>query len=313
MPQPAQNTIISDRAVIGMILQDLERQSATSWTGRLANNFESVQRTETYGGVGNVPAVREWVGEKVKESLKEYSITITNKDWESTLQIHRKDLARDKTGQLQLRIGQLATRAAQHDEKLLSTLINTGDAATNGLAFSGQFFFDTDHALNNSGTINNDVSYNVATTTAPTSTEAANAMMYAIQQMYGFKDDQGEPTNQGAKSFSVMVPVTFWAAFQQAVNTQFLANGVTNPIMGHGLNINLIPNARLTWTEAFAVFIDDQPTKPFIIQTEEAPRVEVLSEGSDYAFNNASHLYSVVKSGNVGYGDFTKAILCTLT
>lgn len=311
MPQPAINTIISDKAVESYIFQALENQADRSWTGSVANQFSSTQLTQTYGGVGNVPAVREWLGAKVLNSLKEYSISITNKDWEATLEVKRKDLVRDKTGQLLMKIGQLAERAAQHDEKILSALIDTGDDADIGLAFDGQYFFDTDHSFNNSGTVNNDLTYDIATTTAPTATEAANSIMYTIQQMYGFKDDQGEPTNQGAKSFTVMCPVTFWAPFQQAINTQFLTNGVTNPIMGQGLQIKVVANPRLTWTTAFAVFINDTTTKPFIIQTEEAPRIEILGVDSDYAFHNASHLYSVIKAGNVGYGDFTKAALCT--
>lgn len=309
---PASNTIISDKAVIGYIFQDLERQADQSWVPTLANRFNSTQLTETYGGIGNAPPLREFLGPKVLNNLKEYSIQITNKDWESTLKVNVRDLQRDKTGQLQMKTGDLARRAAQHDEKLLSALIDTGDDADLALAYDGQFFFDTDHVINNSGTINNDITYDVTTTTAPTSSEAAAAMMATAQALFGFKDDQGEPANQGARRFTVMVPITFWGAFQQAASKEFLSNGVSNPALGNGIQWNVVANARLTWTTAFAMFIDDMPRKPFIVQLEDGPRVEVLSDGSDYQFHNQANLYSVVKSGNVGYGDFTKACLCTL-
>jgi phage major head subunit gpT-like protein len=325
MGSPAQYPTISDRAVVSLIVQSLDGAAANSWVPEVANQFSSNQATETYAGVGVAPAMREWLGEKQIKRLKDYSLTITNKDWESTLGVYLKDLNRDKTGQLMMKINELSQRGVEHDAKLLSALINTGDDGDDSLAYDGQFFFDTDHVVNNSGTINNDISVDISalpigdttgahgTTTAPSAGEMALSILTAIQSLYGFKDDQGEPTNQNAKSFVIMVPTTFWAATQSGVSLSNLTQGFNNPLANFGMSLKVVQNPRLSWTTAFAVFVADQSRKPLIAQVEDGPRVEVLGEGSDHAFKNKEHLYSVIKSGNVGYGAFDKAVLVTLT
>lgn len=312
MGMTAQFPTISTKGVIGIILEELEKSLANSWVSLVANQYSSNQQTETYAGVGNVAPMREWIGEKNLKSLNPASFTISNKDFESTLRLFTKDLDRDKTSQLRARAGELATRAAEHEESLLSALIDTGDDGDIGLSFDGQYFFDTDHVFASSGTINNDITYDVTTTTAPTPTEAAAAMLAAAQAIYGFKDDVGEPINGSVKNFTVMVPLPFWAAFEQAASVPFLANAISNPVVNMGVKFKVVVNPRLTWTTAFAVFVGDKAAKPFIVQTELGPMVETLAEGSDYAFFNAAHLFSVIKRGNVGYSRFDQACLVTL-
>lgn len=313
MPNAAQLPNISDKAVIGYILQDLEGATQNSWANRIANRFQSSMATETYAGLGNAPVMREWIGGKNAKQLKEYPFTISNKDYESTLEVKRKDLQRDKTGQLLMRTGQLAQRAAEHEEKLISALIDAADGTTLGTAYDGLAFFSSSHSVGSSGTIDNTIDYNSASTTAPTSAEMSDAIMLSIQQLYGFKDDTGEPTNQNEREFVIMVPTTFWSAAITAVSKDRLSANADNPLLNIGLNLTVIQNPRLTWTTKFATFAVGGASKPMIIQEEQAPTVEVLGEGSDWAFHNASHLFSLIKSGNVGYGRFDKAVLTTLT
>lgn len=313
MPNAAQLPNISDKAVISYILQDLEGATKNSWAGRIANRFQSTTASELYAGLGNAPMMREWLGAKLAKQLKEYPFRIDNKDWESTLEVKLRDLQRDKTGQLIMRTGQLAMRAAEHEEKLLSALIDGGAGSTLGTAYDGANYFSDSHAVGASGTIDNNVDFDVTTTTAPTSAEMALAIMAAIQALYGFKDDTGEPTNQNCKEFIIMVPTPFWSATITAVTKDRLSANADNPLLNIGLSLSVVQNPRLTWTTKFATFAVGDPTKPLIIQEENAPSVEVLNDGSDWQFNNKSNLYSLIKSGNVAYGRFDKAVLTTLT
>lgn len=310
---PAQFPSISDRAVIGYILQDLDGATKNSWAGRMCNRFQSNMGTEKYAGLGNAPLMREWIGAKLAKQLKEYPFTIDNKDWESTLEVKRKDLQRDKTGQLIMRTAQLAMRAAEHEEKLLSALIDGADGSTNGTAYDGQNYFSDTHSVGASGTIDNNIASDIATTTAPTSTEMSAAIMASIQALYGFKDDTGEPSNQNAREFIIMVPTVFWSAAITAITKDRLSANADNPLLNIGLSLSVVQNPRLTWTTKFATFAVDGAAKPMIIQEENPPSVEVLGEGSDWAFHNASHLYSLIKSGNVGFGRWDKAVLTTFT
>jgi hypothetical protein len=326
MPLQQQYDLITTRAIIGMFFMELEAAQNASWTNELANAFGSNQSSETYAGLGNVPMLREWIGGKQSNILGEKSITITNKDWESTLRISNKDRRRDKTGQLQVRIGQLAQRAIQHKEKLLSQLVASGAASTYGLTWTGKVFFADDHAMGNGNVNDNNVSVDISalptgdttgthgSVTAPSIGEMALSIQAGIQAMYGFVDDQGEPINQSAKQFAVMVPTTLLSAAIGAVTTQMLAGSMVNPLVASGWQVSVIPNARInTFTDKFVVFRKDGLLKPFIVQTEVEPSVKMLAEGSDYEFDNAAIKASVDWSGNVGYGSPDQAVLVTMT
>ncbi len=314
MAGPAQFPLLSQAGVKALILEGYDTSLAGSWVGMLTNRYDSMRATETYTGTGNVAPMREWIGPKQVIPIGKGSFTVSNKDWESTIQLEEKDLRRDGTGQLASKVGEFTQRGAQHYEKILSALINTADAGTVGLAFDGQYFFDTDHAFGSSGTINNDITFDVATTTAPTPTEMVDAILASIQALYGFHDDQGEPSNGGAKNFMVMVPTTFMSAAQTAENVQFLTSGVSNRLLGSkGVNIQVVVNPRLTWTTAFAVFATDRATKPFLIQEEVAPYIESTVRGGDFWFANHAEQHSIVSSDNVWFQRYDGAILCTLT
>ena len=148
----------------------------------------------------------------------------------------------------------------------------------------------------------------IRTATAPSVGEMALTIQQSIQQIYGFKDDEGEPTNTGDTNFVVMVPTSLWSAASSAVRLSTMSTGFQNPIVGGGLSIDVVVNPRLTWTDKIGVFADSA-IKPFISQIEMGPLIEILGQGSDYAFFNKAHLFSVVKSGNVGFHQFTKACL----
>lgn len=320
MGNAAKYEYISDKEVIGLFFQQYEAALDRSWVPALASTFNSTTAVERYAGIGNAPALREWVGGRLAKSLAEYSMTVTNKDYEATLEILRKDLQRDKTGQLESKIGGLAQRAAEHDEKLLSSLIDTANASTNGLAYDGQLFFDTDHSVGNSGTLDNDISVDIsalATTshgsvTAPSPGEAALSISLGIQQLFTMKDDQGEPVNHNTGEVLIMVPPSLMSPFEIALTAPAFASGETNPIAGSMIRKRLVVNPRLSWTDEFAIFRTDSAIKPFIVQVEEPPVMEVIGEGSEHAFKHASHLYGIRKSGNVAFWDFTKGVLVTM-
>lgn len=325
MPNPAKYEYIGDNEVVGLFFQAYEGALADSWVPMISSSFNSTTAVERYAGIGNAPAMREWTGGRIAKTLAEYTKTVANKDYEATLVALRKDLQRDKTGQLRIKIADLAQRAAEHDEKLLSALIDTADDGDIETAYDGQFFFDTDHSVGSSGTINNDITVDISalptgdttgthgTVTAPSVGEMALSIQAGIQAMYGFKDDQGEPINHNMKSVLIMVPVGLMSAAEAALSVGELAGGFKNPLPGSKLKKELVVNPRLTWTDEFAIFRTDSAVKPLMVQTEETPVMEVVGEGSEYAFDNAAHKYGVRKSGNVSTWDFCKACLVTMT
>jgi phage major head subunit gpT-like protein len=304
---------LSSRAIIGDFYHALEQNEAASWVGPLSMLFNSDQESETYKWLGQSPAMREWIGGRNAKGLRENGITIFNKKFESTLEIPVDWIRRDKTGQIQIRINELARRANAHWAKLLSTLIINGESV---VCYDGQYFFDTDHSEGDSGSQSNDITYNANTATAPTASEMQSAILEAIQQLYGFKDDQGEPLNEDAMNFTVMVPVPFLQAAGAALGATVISQ-TSNLVQAvgslGGFNVNLAINPRLTWTEKFATFRTDGDVSPFIRQEEEGVTVSAIAEGSELEFNNDVHHYGIKSIRNVGYGFWQKACLTTFT
>jgi len=177
---------LSSRAIIGTFYEVLEVTAADSWVNPLSMLFESNQESETYKWLGMSPVMREWIGGRLAKGLRDNGVTIANKKFEATLEIPVDWMRRDKTGQILIRINEMAKRANNHWAQLLSTLILNGASQ---LCYDGQYYFDTDHSEGDSGVQSNSISYDVVTPTAPTSSEMQSAILTAVQQMYALFDD----------------------------------------------------------------------------------------------------------------------------
>lgn len=314
-------TTLGSRAIIGRFYQALEQDAGAGWVDLISMLFTSDQASETYAWLGQSPAMREWIGGRHAKGFRENGITLINKKFEATLEVPLDWLRRDKTGQLQVRINELAQRTNAHWAKLLSALIIAGESTA---CYDGQYFFDTDHSEGDSGTQSNDISVDISalpvpatahgSTTAPAPEELMHAILEGAQQILSFKDDQGEPMNEAARQFAVMVPVPYWKSALAAVGAPSLAQGATNIItQADGFGFRIFTNPRLTWTTKFALFRADGGTAPFIRQEEEGVMMDALAEGSEEEFKHDRHLYGVKALRNVGYGYWQKACLVTLT
>jgi len=313
---------LSSRAIIGRYYMTLEGLSR-GWVAPLVMDVNSDQQTETYNWLGMTPAMREAIDGRKAKGLRVSEYAITNKEYEATLEIATKDLRRDKTGQIMVRVDDLARRTATHVNSLMSAAIIAGETA---LCYDGEAFFDTDHSEGDSGQQSNDLSFDISadaavptaeqgSTTKPGVAVMEQAILNSVQTMLGFKDDQGEPLNEDATSFVVMVPIPFWRATIAALKVATTGSGRTNVLTAaaEGLNFTLVANPRLTWTTKFATFRTDAMTKPFFFQEEVPVQMSAIAEGSEEEFKNFRHLYGVYASRAVGYGFWQHACLTTLT
>lgn len=308
---------LSSRAIIGEFYATLEQDLGQSWIAGTSNMFDSNQESETYKWLGMAPAMREWVGSRHAKGFRENGLTIVNKTYEGTLEVLVDEIRRDKTGQVMVRVRELAQRTNAHWAKLLSDLLI---AAESTACYDGQYFFDTDHSEGDSGSQSNDITSDITTTTAPTGGEMETAILKSIEAMLAFKDDQGEPMNENARTFTVMVPVPFMSAAAAAIGSEIIVDSSTSRTnriltMGQlgGFSISLAVNARLTWTTKFATFRTDAETKALIRQEEEGVTVDAIAEGSELEFNERKHRYGVKAIRNVGYGYWQRACLTTFT
>lgn len=310
--------VLSSRAVIGMYYEALAADPGMAWLDAVSNYFNSDQASEDYAWIGMPPALREWVGSRQAKGFNDASLTIINKHYEATMDIKLKDLRRDKTGQIQARIAEFVQRGSSHFASLVSTLIANGET---GVCYDGQYFFDTDHSEGDSGTQDNDITTDISAlptevhgvVTAPSKEEMLQAIVKSISQFFAFKDDRGEPINENAKSFHVMVPVGLAAAARSALSSTNVNGPGTFEMDGFTLSLSM--NPRLTtagWTDKFVTFRTDGSVKALIRQEETEPDMKMKDETSEYAFDNDAIQIGIDTWRNAGYGRWQGAVLNTL-
>ena len=312
-------SLLSSRAIMGMYFARLETDPGLSWIDDLSNLFGSDQASETYAFLGQTPAMREWLGARQAKGFSGQGVTIVNKHYEATIEIQKKDARRDKTGQLQARMGEFADRSRTHWASLLSTLLLNG---TSTVCYDGSYFFDTTHQEGKSGVQSNKITVDISAlpaavhgvVSAPSVEEAQQVILAGVAKIMGLLDDQGEPMNENARSFTVVVPVSLFLIFSAAVaaiTTAALQQNL-NPNLIRDLNIKVEMNARLTWTDTIAIFRTDSPIKAFIRQTEQDVELKAKAEGSEFEFDNDAWQFGIDGWRGVGYGYWQRAVLVTM-
>lgn len=315
---------LSSRAIIGTYYRQLEQDTGANWVGAISNYFNSTQPSEEYPWLGFAPVMREWIGGREAKGYRENGLTIKNRLFEATLEIDIDELRRDKTGQIMVRVRDMATRTNTHWASLLSTLILNGGAA---VCYDGQFFFDTDHAEGDSGSQSNDISVDISG--LPTTVHGADAQHPSVEELQltvteaigkfiAFKDDQGEPTNENARSFLVMLPTNLWSVGSRALYVPSDTPGPSQTTLaatrGQGFTVDYTTSPRLnSWTDKFAIFRTDSPIKPLIRQEETGVEMKAIAEGSELEFKNRKHWYGVETWRNAAYGMWQMAMRVTMT
>jgi len=104
----------------------------------------SVTSEEKYAWLGTMPRFREWVGDRVINSLKTHDYTIRNKNFENTIEVDANHILDDQLGVYRPMIEMLGAEARTHPDELVFDLLKNGDST---LCYDGQYFFDTDHPV----------------------------------------------------------------------------------------------------------------------------------------------------------------------
>lgn len=119
-------------------------QQTTTLYQRVATVVPSTAKSETYGWLGKIPNIREWLGARVVQNLMEASYTLKNKSYELTIGVDREDIEDDNLGIYNPLFAQFGESVAAWPDQMIWPLLTAG-FSTN--CYDGQFFFDTDHPV----------------------------------------------------------------------------------------------------------------------------------------------------------------------
>lgn len=111
---------------------------------KVATLVPSGASQEDYGWLGSIKALREWIGDRVINSISQSTYSIKNKHFELTQGVDRDKIEDDQVGIYTPLFEFMGDSAARHPDELIWALLQLGFATT---CYDGQYFFDTDHPV----------------------------------------------------------------------------------------------------------------------------------------------------------------------
>jgi phage major head subunit gpT-like protein len=122
-----------------------------SFYPRIAMTVNSTTKEVVYAWLGDIPRMREWLGDKIIKGLSQHAYTITNRAFELTIGIKRTDIEDDQFGIYTPMVEEIGRSAKIWPDELIFELVKNG---FNSTCYDGQYFFDADHPVG-SGTVSN--------------------------------------------------------------------------------------------------------------------------------------------------------------
>jgi len=257
---------------------------------RISTEVPSTTGIETYAWLGDLPGMREWVGDRVIKDLSASGYTIKNKDFELTVGIPRNVIEDDTIGLYSPNVQMLAQSAAVHPDKLVFSLLKSGFA---GKCFDGQPFFSDAHKVGKATASNK-----------MTAKLTLAAYIEARTKMMSLKNEEGEPL--ALIPDLLVAPPALEATARDILVADYI-NGTKNTMQG---TAELMIAPRLAGADTSWFLMDtSRPLKPMIFQKRSPAKfVSLTNETDPNVFMKKEYLYGVDYRGNAGYGFWQMAI-----
>ena len=269
-------------------------ETAPSQWEKVAMRVQSTGAQNDYSWLDRFPKMREWLGERVIKNLKAYNYVLVNKKFEVTIGVKRTDIEDDNLGIYAPIVSEAGYSAKQLPDELVFDLVNAGFGATKGLAYDGQFMFDTDHPVG-AGVASNK---GAAALSAATQAAAIASLGAAITAMNNFQDEEGRPLN--IMPNVLLVPPALQDTAFILANNERLDDGKANPYKGR---LTVVVSPRLTSATAWFLLDTTKAIRPFIWQERRAPEfVSQTNPDADTVFLREEYLYGASARGNAGFG-----------
>jgi len=235
---------------------------------------------EDYAWLSDFPRFRKWVGDKHKKVLEAFKYYVKNEPWETTIRVKRDHIEDDKLGIYRMQAQGAGEAAGELNDLIVDDLKNNAFTET---GIDGQYFYDTDHEVNDASVSNKGT---VALSSA--NRAAADASIgVALTAIGTLTDDEGRPLR--------LVPdmLEVHTAKQATANTlatgDKLDDGTPNPYKGLftvEVNPGLVSNTQ------WMVHVTKKTVKPFVVQMRKKPVfVSQTSMENDDVFNKGEYAF----------------------
>ncbi len=281
----------------------------------LCTRYPSTTDHEHHRWLGSVPQLREWGQGRLAKGLGVESYSVENLKYEATIEVDRDELDDDQTGQIRLRIGELAEYAASHKDSMIESLLNNGHSA--GFhSYDGVPFFNAAHVSGDSGEQSNLLTPTAANVDAVSVTEFRAAFAGAVAQMIGYKDDRGQVLRlqPNPAGFIVIVPTALYFTALDALGIALVpaTDGLARNVL-QGAASRIVPFAGLTDSASWFLCKVDRTIRPFIFQDRMPIEFGAVEQDSESGFLREKFLYGVRARYRITYGQWMYCIKSTLT
>jgi phage major head subunit gpT-like protein len=116
-----------------------------SWN-RVATPVPSTTAAEQYAWLGQMPRIREWLGDRVVQNIATHGYTVSNKEFESTIAVKRSNIEDDNYGVFTPLMTELGRSTAVFPDELVFALLRNGFA---DLCYDKKPMFSADHIVLN--------------------------------------------------------------------------------------------------------------------------------------------------------------------
>lgn len=116
--------------------------SAETHFAQLATTVPSTTSKESYPWLGDLPGIREWLGDRQVHKLGQHDYTIKNKSFEMTIGVDKDAVEDDQYGVYAPLMSNMGFETARFPDQMVFELLAAGFEAE---GYDGQPFFDTDH------------------------------------------------------------------------------------------------------------------------------------------------------------------------
>lgn len=251
---------------------------------QIATVTPSTTDIETYAWLGDIPGMREWIGDREIQNLAASGYTIKNKDFELTIGIDRNAIEDDKIALYNPSVEMLAQSAAMHPDELTFALLASGFSAK---CYDDKPFFSDAHQMGKKTASNKG--------TAQLSLEAYIAARAGMMSL----------TNSKGRALNIVpdllvVPPALEAKAREILVADFI-NGGRNTMQGTAKPL-VVPQLA-GHDKAWFLLSTSRPVKPLIYQErKKAKFVSLTSETDENVFMKKQFIYGADSRGNAGFG-----------
>lgn len=251
---------------------------------KIATVTPSTTDAETYAWLGDIPGMREWIGDREIQNLTGSDYTIKNKDFELTVGVDRNAIEDDKIGLYNPSVQMLGQSAAMHPDELIFKLLASGFTA---LCYDGKPFFSADHVVGKKKVSN--------MTNAKLTLDAYIAARAAMMSLTNSK---GRALNLVPDT--LVVPPALEKDARDILVADFI-NGTKNTMQGTAKPL-VVPQLA-GHDSAWYLLCTSRPIKPLIYQQrKKAKFVSKTAETDENVFMSKKFLYGADSRGNAGFG-----------